>query len=906
MSRERIKVWVSTLFVLLLASCGDTIVVQECNNTNATVESSQEFKVTGIDVRSIGTATKKYEIDSKEMAIESIEDEDAFYALLDSLEVLIKIDGHLENENNPLSVQTGKFYNFEMAFNNQITFPKGLSFEFKLMDKELSGSYSKIIDYGGTSELNITGENALSIDTLIPTDVPDGEYVMLLNVVDERIFVDDTQLSPQNIKKITQLGSIALKVYSDSDSKRIEVVDTVDDGYIDLSKSMEFINGYSQEPLGESRFVNYNSSHLEHNISVSAILELEDGTLFTLGLLDVNEASVKEGAVHTIKVFNPNEIGVGDITLSYYIKEQDYQSLLNLIPDLSEDNTTDGAVGTIKWSVVSQEEDLILNNPQTQVLLSKFDDNFAYNPIEEQASLRESRSLVADATPNYAIMYDYDNGNTIVQDWKVASEGLKNFSLKSVDAAVDYDESSAYIFSGNQYIKLNKKDLSVSTLRPISYWNGVPFSKIDAGFNTKDYVYLFSGEEYLRYSKANNKMESGYPKKIKDDWSGLLNDGESLNAAITYDGNQIWFVVGEEYRGFDLSQKRVTSTSKFSAGYWKNMDKAFDAALRYDTQVIYFRNTHFTDAIKKLWAQGLLFKYDKEYDRKYGSRDKAAAEFSLKYGTVGSWKDLYVQAYGNSALQTYLFNSKDTIFSVDSEVIAGVKAKYGSSSSDKSRIGAKLKIEVMNNTWYEKDTITEEEKSQTISDDASKTKAVEESKEATKNKGFSLPNKEWKEERLLFAKSFMAGPVPIMLAGGVDGELSLKTSFDLEGIGAYLNGKVAGKIKGFIEGGLDVAILKITLRMDSTFADTAIEGKVGAKLDINDNKDFYFGLEAKLDTVLSILKVNLSANAKVGWKWLSKEGTINIWDSPWAFNQSYKLLDYSNELLTIPSENLFK
>ncbi|MEA2027594.1 MAG: hypothetical protein U9N49_01275, partial [Campylobacterota bacterium] len=163
-----------------------------------------------------------------------------------------------------------------------------------------------------------------------------------------------------------------------------------------------------------------------------------------------------------------------------------------------------------------------------------------------------------------------------------------------------------------------------------------------------------------------------------------------------------------------------------------------------------------------------------------------------------------------------------------------------------------------------------------------------------------------KEERLLFAKSFMAGPVPLTIAGGIDGKLTLNTSFDLEGIGAYLNGKVAGNIKGFVKGGLSAVILKVNLTMDTTFANTEVEGKVGAKLDITENNEFYFGLEAKLDTILQMLQVSLKVNVEVDLKLASINKELKIWDSPWAFNQSYKLLDYTLPLLTIPSEDILK
>lgn len=838
-------------------------------------------------------------------------EKDVSNELIDSLEVLTQTNGHLENLDDPVRMQTGKFYNFKLSFSSQVTFPHGVSFELLLEDKSLSGSYKKVIDYGRIEDLNTTGDNSLSIDTIIPTDVPDGEYVMIINPLDERLEVDDRNLDSTNIKQTAQIGSLALSIYNDTDSKRIEIVDVIDDGYIDLSKSMDFVDGYTEDPIGSMRFVNYNSSTSEHNITVSATLELENGTSFDLGILDISKETVLDSTSETIHVHNPDEIGVGAITLDYYVKESDYGRLLALVPDLSEDNSTDGLKGTIKWSITTQDKDIVLNNPQTKVLLSEFDDNFIYNKEEIPKEARKYRS--DPELPIYCITYNNTKGNSIVQKWQPTRGNIKNLSFSKIDAALDYSSSAGYIFSGNKYVKYYKKNNSVSDVRSISkYWDGVNFDKIVAAVKHKDKIFFFSKDQYIRYDIDDDEADSGYPKKIRGNWPGLLGNGETLRAALTYDGNTIYFVVGNKYKAYDFNKDQVISIRDFTDKSWKNLSQGFDAGMTYGDKVIFFSNSEIAldrlNFAKKLWSQGILFKVDKDYKKVFGSAKKASVNFNLNYGTLGNWKELYVRAYGNSALTTSLFGTKNTIFGIESEAQAGVKAKYKSSNDTKSRIGAKLKIEVMNNTWYEKDTITEETKTKTISDNnaTGKKKAVEESKEASKGKGFSLPNKEWKEERILFTKSFVAGVIPLTIAGGVDGKLTLKSDFELEGIGAYLTGSVAGDINGFVEGGLDFSIIKVMLKAKSTFGDVEVKGKVGAKLDIDDNDKIYFGLGTNVDTTIKLLNIQLKAEAKIGYKMLSKRGTINIWDSPWAFDESYKLLDSERPLISIPSDGILK
>jgi hypothetical protein len=579
MLRYSWQIVLNSLFILLfLNSCGDTTVIQQCeSNTSQTDENkSILFKVTGLNIRKIGTADKQYDIQIQESLIKTQEDEDAFYDLLDSLESISQTDGQLEKSDAPVSLQTGKFYNFELQFDSNITFPEGLSFEFELLSEKLDGTYSKVIDYGRTGDLNTTGENALSIDTLIPTDVPDGKYVLILNVVDNRLIVDEATLNMSNIQDRPQLGSIYIEITHDSDSQRVEFVDTTDesDGYLDLSKSMTLRNGYTLDPIGDTTLINYNSSHLEQNITLSATLELENGNVFNLGLLDINDSNIHEEVSYTIPVLNPNEIEVGDISVNYYVKEEDYPILLDLVPDLSEDNTTDGVKAKVKWYVTSNNQDLVVNDIDNEVLITKKDDNFVYNPadLQEAKSLAQYKSNAGETTQynkngyeqvsQYKITYDSNNGNRVVEDW---TNNNSKYCFKSIDAAVEsHDGKYIYLFSGNKATYYTIATGQCGGIYNIDgYFNGPgrvvgqhhysTLKKVSAAFKTKKGIYLIGQrsdnkyyvEVYDLFLQPAGIAVNDFPlhsTEYTDKFNELI-DLSTIKGAVSYDGETVWIAL---------------------------------------------------------------------------------------------------------------------------------------------------------------------------------------------------------------------------------------------------------------------------------------------------------------------------------------------------------------------------
>lgn len=55
------------------------------------------------------------------------------------------------------------------------------------------------------------------------------------------------------------------------------------------------------------------------------------------------------------------------------------------------------------------------------------------------------------------------------------------------------------------------------------YWPGLPFETIDAAFKAKHAgkIYFFSGTQYARYDIYSEKVDEGYPKPIRENWNGV-------------------------------------------------------------------------------------------------------------------------------------------------------------------------------------------------------------------------------------------------------------------------------------------------------------------------------------------------------------------------------------------------
>ncbi|MBV9783284.1 MAG: hypothetical protein JO264_05640, partial [Acidisphaera sp.] len=136
----------------------------------------------------------------------------------------------------------------------------------------------------------------------------------------------------------------------------------------------------------------------------------------------------------------------------------------------------------------------------------------------------------------------------------ISNWGWGNFGKNGIDAAL-YSGAVDYFFSGNQYIRVHRGTTGPGTVdagypAPISNWGWGEFGKngIDAALWSDTVCYFFSGNQYIRVSRADENpgtVDSGYPKPISNwGWGEFGKNG--IDAALWSD-TVCYFFSGNQY-----------------------------------------------------------------------------------------------------------------------------------------------------------------------------------------------------------------------------------------------------------------------------------------------------------------------------------------------------------------------
>jgi hypothetical protein len=145
--------------------------------------------------------------------------------------------------------------------------------------------------------------------------------------------------------------------------------------------------------------------------------------------------------------------------------------------------------------------------------------------------------------------------------------GLGGTGFESdVDSVVDLGNGKAYLFKGDQYLRVdqgtNAVDGEVSSIA--ENWGGlgdIGFAEgIGAAINWSDgKLFLFRGDSYARYDIAADHVDDGYPLLIADQWPGLadLGFGSDLDAAVLWPNGKAFFFKGDQYVRFDVASDQA-------------------------------------------------------------------------------------------------------------------------------------------------------------------------------------------------------------------------------------------------------------------------------------------------------------------------------------------------------------
>jgi hypothetical protein len=210
----------------------------------------------------------------------------------------------------------------------------------------------------------------------------------------------------------------------------------------------------------------------------------------------------------------------------------------------------------------------------------------------------------ANCTPDEAALCVMRNNSEAICTHTPKHFGWGPFLVK-LDAAVwRADNAKAYLFSDDEYIRYSDISLGRDDDYPkplVGNWGGLPASfqsGIDAALfrEDNDHLYFFKGNQYVRFAPGSTTVDGGYPKPIAGNWPGLPASFQSgIDAALWRESNgAVYFFKGNQYVRFTKVSDGVDNGYPTAiANNWPGLPASFqsgiDAALmRKDNHKIYF------------------------------------------------------------------------------------------------------------------------------------------------------------------------------------------------------------------------------------------------------------------------------------------------------------------------------
>jgi hypothetical protein len=191
--------------------------------------------------------------------------------------------------------------------------------------------------------------------------------------------------------------------------------------------------------------------------------------------------------------------------------------------------------------------------------------------------------------------------------------------------AILWDSNTAFFMFGSTYVRYNMIADQMDDLYPLPIagnWKGWPStwnSGVDAITDyTSAKLFMFRGNQYLRYDKTADKVDADYPRTLPGGWQNWPSTWTYVDAAIKWPTNsKIYMFRGSEY--IRLTGVTVDSGYNPPKKIADNWDLPWTSDLDY---VIYSPNSKIAYFFKGT-----------EYVRYYPETD----EVSDKIGIVGKW-----------------------------------------------------------------------------------------------------------------------------------------------------------------------------------------------------------------------------------------------------------------------------
>ncbi len=933
------------LSMLLLTGCSSGTSNSESNNSDSNVSTAKIFELQDIRISRVSGTEEKYKIDTFEDESEELNNSDTLEDLLDSLPTIATLSTDFENEETPVELKKGNFYNFNIDFATQKAYSSALGFSLYMHNMDGNSSSPYLLDQGTVDDINETGEYALSIETLIPDDVnlSIGKYVLYLDITGQDIDRSNEKLeSFEDMKNLQYIGGFYANLSENDNAKTIDIVDALSEEYIDLPIDMNFKDGYSNDFLGKTTLVIYSTVAGKEALTIRGILEVE-GASYELGLLDTEDGLIKEDVVVNIPAFDSNNITGGDRTFSYYLKEADYLSILEKAPDLSVNFDTDGIEAKIVWYVDTSNVEILTNDIEESFLISKYIKNFS---LEINAtSERESRGLdfLASTGSEYAISKRIQDGINFqtgqltykqeLSKWKDTA-GLK---LGNVDAAVDYDSNYVYLFSGDKFYKYNKSEQKIegSAIKLKTQWPTMEFDSIDAAFRWDDNIYLFKGNKYARHTKSSGAF---YTKpNIKSYWDSTLGSFAPFDAVVrgTFGkyADTVFFLKGDKVIHYDFKNDKSYGPYNLAGSDFTYLAEPANLSVKQEgfmegltaiasidsEEKILFKES---DSIASaLINEGILFKYEANFNKQFGKKSKFAVEMTTDNEAQAKWSVPSANAESASNIYLHVYKHKVNLLELTLEAGLGIAKIHPSldanttagkiKKSVTTHYGAKSSLSVLGLAILESGAIEEEEATEKLQKDEGKKELDKAKEDGEKSKSsLKMPSYEWDEEKVIFTHNFFTETaLPLEAEFGIQGKVAIETDYNIVGAGLELTLNTPIATSAFIRGNLSVYAAKIGVEAKINMIETGGEAKVGAGIRINDDNElqlvgageveFYLRLvQGEFNIVGKILGPTFKRRCLFGKCASILNGvgmnskTWNIYTTPWLYNRKWILLKY--------------
>jgi hypothetical protein len=228
----------------------------------------------------------------------------------------------------------------------------------------------------------------------------------------------------------------------------------------------------------------------------------------------------------------------------------------------------------------------------------------------------------------------------------------QNHPVTTVDAMLDFTGKNGkiFFFKNDNYwrfdLKANRLDKGYPNKIKRGFIGlknypklGIDFSKnLDAALNRNNkHCYFFKGAYYVKYDMATKKVMSGYPKKIAGNWSLPKEFTKNIDASYSRYDERVYFFKGSKYVRYNLKTKKVdpgypaNTNSKYSLGSFG----APKAACK-----ISINNAAY------LWDNsGRYFKFNTKTNKKFASYYPAKVNQK-------SWNFLDLSGTGNAPIST--------------------------------------------------------------------------------------------------------------------------------------------------------------------------------------------------------------------------------------------------------------